>query len=59
MAKYVNKSTNNIFTEAGRCMPGETVELSTEQAKAYPGLEAISAPKKKAAVKEEEKASEE
>lgn len=37
--KYENKGTANCHTENGRCMPGETIELTAEQAKQYPGLE--------------------
>lgn len=36
---YENKSTFNVHTEAGRCMPGQTVSLTPEQAKQYDGLE--------------------
>lgn len=38
-AMYVNNSKVNIFTEAGRVLPGATVVLTEEQAKQYRGLD--------------------
>jgi hypothetical protein len=38
-AWYVNKSTFNVYTEGGRCMPEQTVQLTPEEAKQYKGLE--------------------
>lgn len=36
---YVNKSSRNIFTEAGRVAPEGNCFLTDEQAKQYKGLE--------------------
>jgi len=38
--RYKNKTSHNIFTEAGRCRPKAVIELTTEQADQYAGLEA-------------------
>lgn len=36
---FRNTTRNNIFTEAGRCAPGNTVELRGDLAEQYKGLE--------------------
>jgi len=33
--RYKNVTTNNVFTEVGRCAPGKSVKLTAAQAKAY------------------------
>jgi len=35
---YKNITTKNIFTEAGRCRPDQTVMLNGSQARKYKGL---------------------
>jgi len=35
--RYKNVTTHNVFTEAGRCSPGQSVKLTAAQAKAYDG----------------------
>mgnify|MGYP000176838744 CR=1 FL=1 len=37
--RYINTSKQNIFTEHGRCMPGESIELFVDEAKKFPDLE--------------------
>jgi len=39
LSTYKNTTSVNLYTEAGRCVPGDIVALSTAQAKAYKGLE--------------------
>lgn len=36
---YKNTTDINLFTEDGRCAPNGTVNLTTEEAEAYKGLE--------------------
>ena len=36
---YRNVGTSNIFTESGRCAPGQVVRLKSTDAKKYEGLE--------------------
>ena len=35
---YKNIGSRNIFTTKGRCAPGQTVNLKSDEAKAYEGL---------------------
>jgi hypothetical protein len=36
---YRNMGNENAFTEVGRCMPGQPIQLTEDQAKQYKGLE--------------------
>lgn len=36
--EYINVTRKNIFTEQGRCMPGEKVRMYAKEAKVYKGL---------------------
>ena len=36
---YVNRGKTNHYTEVGRCMPNEYIQLTAKEAKAYEGLE--------------------
>jgi len=35
---YTNVTKANIFTSAGRCMPGQTIKLYISEGIKYPGL---------------------
>lgn len=37
--QYRNGTKFNIFTGSGRCMPGQTVEMTEDEAKRYKGLD--------------------
>lgn len=39
LSAYKNTTSVNLYTEAGRCGPGDTVTLLPAQAKTYKGLE--------------------
>lgn len=39
---YKNTGSRNVFTENGRCHPGETIELHDVYASNYPTLEKVS-----------------
>ena len=51
---FINATSNNIYTEAGRCAPKATVELTVDQAKAHKGLELASSYKQPEPEKETE-----
>ncbi len=38
---FKNTGKKNVFTEVGRCMPGETVELAEDLAEKYTCLEKV------------------
>ncbi len=40
-SEFKNTTRHNIFTEAGRCSPGNTVVLSPDNAAKYVGLESV------------------
>ncbi len=35
---FYNSGTENVFTEGGRCMPNQAVQLTADQAKQYKSL---------------------